>query len=94
MGANAAHQRLDRMDYRRSPFGLFGEEPLRVDRGVNGPFANGAKTKPVYLHASTGMVWSLSQLTVTAVPVSSTSPVWFWMKARSGTSPKALVRMR
>ena len=94
MGRDAADLGLDRMDGWRGPIGTFREQALHVYAGMDGPLADRAEAKACDGHASTGMVCSLSQLTVTAAPVSSTSPVWFWIKARSGISPRTLVWMR
>ena len=73
--ANPGDARSYVIDNWRSPFSLFGKEPLHVDRGMDRALANGTEAKAGYGHGSTGMVCALSQLAVTGVPMSRTSPV-------------------
>jgi hypothetical protein len=47
-GRNPADIWRDLMDDGRCPFGLLGEEPLHVDRGMHGALAESAETKASY----------------------------------------------
>src|SRR5262245_28332029 len=98
MGGNARHPRRNRLRAGVAPIRVIGEHHLHIDGDMYGVAADRPEPQPgdipTCCHGCTGMVWAASQLAVTAAPGERTSPVRFWEKASSGTSPSAAVRMR